>query len=198
MSTIDDRMSTNEILDALFPRTRIGVLRELESNEEGLHLRELERRTGVNSHHLSRELHALRDAGILKARRVGRQDFYRLNPDCLIYPELRSLIRKTVGLAGVLANALESFRNRIELAYIYGSQARGDIKPGSDVDLMLVGTMSLRQVSSALREAGRALGRVINPTLYSPREYEEELATADSFAARVHTGPRINLIGGNE
>jgi len=191
-------MSTSEILDALFPRTRIGVLRELEANEDGLHLRELERRTGVNSRHLSRELHALRDVGILTAKRIGRQDFYRLNPNCPIYPELRSMIRKTVGLAGVLAGALESFRDRIEHAYIYGSHARGEAKPGSDVDLMLVGSVTLRQVSSALREAGRTLGRVINPTLYSPQEYASELATTDSFVARVHNAVRIDLIEGNE
>lgn len=188
-------MSTSSILDALFSRTRIGVLRELEANEGGLHLRELERRTGVNSRHLVRELHALRDAGILTAQRIGRQVFYRLNPDCPIYPELRAIVRKTVGLAGVLADAMEPFRDRIDLAYVYGSHARGEAKPASDIDLMLVGTVTLRQVSSALREAGRALGRVVNPTLYSPAEYEKELATTDSFVERVHNGPRIEVIG---
>jgi predicted nucleotidyltransferase len=143
-----------------------------------------------------RELHALRDAGILVSRDVGRQVVYRLNPDCPIVDELRSIIRKTVGLAGVLQAALEPFAERIVQAYVYGSHARGDERVDSDVDLMMVGSVSLRELSSALREAGRSLRRTINPTLYTVEAYKKELKARDSFVSRVHHGPRLDLLGG--
>jgi len=190
-------MPTTSLTDALFPRSRSAVLSALAAaGDEGLHLREVARRTELNSKTVMRELHALRDAGILVSRDVGRQVVYRLNPDCPIVDELRSIIRKTVGLAGVLQAALEPFAERIVQAYVYGSHARGEERVDSDVDLMMVGSVSLRELSSALREAGRSLRRTINPTLYTVEAYKKELKARDSFVSRVHHGPRLDLLGG--
>ena len=190
-------MSPAQIAPTLFPAARLAVLQWLADTEDGLHLRELERRSGLNKHGLARELHALRHAGILVSRQVGNQIIYRLNPDCSIYDELRSIVRKTVGLAGVMREALKPFADRIDLAYVYGSFARGEVRPDSDIDLMIVGAVSLREVSSAIRSAGQELRRVINPTYYTPDEYALELRAEDSFINRVHNGPRIDVIGGN-
>lgn len=195
MCTIGHIMSPSGIAPVLFPAARLAVLRWLANSEDGLHLRELERRSGLNKHGLARELHALRDAGILMSKRVGNQVIYRLNPRCPIHDELRSIIRKTVGLAGVLRDALEPFADRIELAYVYGSHARGEERADSDVDLMVVGEVSLRQLSPVLGEADRATQREINPTLYRPDEYAKALEDEDSFVRRIHDGPRIDLVG---
>jgi hypothetical protein len=67
----------------------------------------------------------------------------------------------------------------------------------SDIDLMIVGSVSLRELSSALREAGRSLRRTINPTLYTAEAYRKELKAGDSFVSRVHHGPRLDLLGGS-
>ena len=188
-------MSPSRVASTLFPAARLAVLQWLATAEDGLHLRELERRSGLNKHGLARELHAMRDAGILVSTQVGNQIIYRLNPECSIYDELRSMVRKTVGLAGVLREALDPFSNRIDHAYIYGSFAKGEVRTDSDVDLMLVGAVSLREVSSAIRAAGRTLRRVINPTSYTADEYTAELRANDSFIDRVHNGPRMDVIG---
>lgn len=185
-----------QIAPTLFPAARLAVLQWLVDSEDGLHLRELERRSGLNKRGLARELHALRGAGILVSTQVGNQIIYRLNPECPIYDELRSIIRKTVGLAEVLREALDPFADRINLAYVYGSFARGEMRPDSDIDLMIVGTVSLREISSAIRSAGRTLRRVVNPTSYTAEEYAAELRKEDSFVARVHNGPRIDVIEG--
>ena len=195
--TIVGEMPTKRLIEALFPQGRSAVLSALaNAGNEGLHLREIARRANLNSKTVMRELHSLRDAGILVSREVGRQVIYCLNPDCPIYDELRSILRKTVGLSAALRSALEPLADRIEQAYVYGSHARGDERPDSDVDLMVVGRLTLRALSSPLREAGRSLHRVINPTLYTPEAYEQELQTGDSFVTRVHNGKRLNLIGG--
>jgi predicted nucleotidyltransferase len=190
-------MPTTSLTEALFPESRTAVLASLaDAGDEGIHLREVARRTDLNSKTVMRELHALRDAGILVSRDVGRQVVYRLNPDCPIYDELRSILRKTVGLAGVLRTALAPFGDRIEQVYVYGSHARGEDRRDSDIDLMVVGSVSLRELSSPLRESGRLLRRVVNPTLYTAEDYQRELKTKDSFVSRVHRGERLDLIGG--
>ena len=189
-------MSASGLAKALFSRTRMAVLTHLASASEGLHLRELERRTGVNSRHLMRELHSLRDAGVLVSTQVGRQVIYRLNPACPIYDELRSIVRKTAGLASVLRAALAPFADRIDLAYVYGSHARGEERAESDVDLMVVGDVSLKDLGSPLVRAGETLRRVVNPIVYRPDEYRKALEERDSFVSRVHGGARLDLIGG--
>ena len=190
-------MSAKGIAKTLFPKTRLAVLKELiNATDEGLHLRELERRTGLDSRGLLRELHGMRDAGILIAKRVGRQVFYRLNPSCPVHDELCSIVLKTVGLGDVLREALSPFAERIDLAYVYGSLASGEASAESDVDVLIVGAVTLRELSSSLREAGSLLRREINPTLYQPEEYREALNTQNSFVSRVHQGLRIDLIGG--
>ena len=197
MPTNEGHTPTKSLIETLFPKARIAVLSELsKAADTGLHLREIARRSGLNSKTVLREVHALRNAGVLTAQQIGRQIIYRLNPDCAIYEELRSIIRKTVGLAGVLRGALKSLQDQIEFAYIYGSHATGTERLNSDVDLMVIGNVTLRELSSPIREAGRTVQRTVNPTLYSPQEYSEELKDANSFVARVHHGARINLIGG--
>ena len=198
LSTIADIMSAKRLPEALFPRTRSDIFRELFRSDEGLHLRELERRTGVNSRHLLRELRSLHSAGILASRRVGNQVLYRFDRDCPIYEDLLSIIRKTVGIADALRDVLEAYGDAIELAYIFGSVAEGKERPDSDIDLMMVGSVTRRQVSSTIRQAERAIRREINPTFYRPAEYETALEDENSFVSRVHAGPRINLIGGTQ
>ena len=149
-------MPAKRLAETLFPKARLAVLAELTSSgNTGLHLREIARRAGLNSKTVMRELHALRDVGILHSNNVGRQVIYRLNPECPIYEELRSIIRKTVGLADVLQEVLAPLSERIELAYVYGSHASGEESAQSDVDLMIIGEVSLREVSTPLRR-GRA------------------------------------------
>ncbi len=190
-------MSTKGLAEALFPRTRLAVLKELvKENNRGIHLRELERRTGLNSRGLLRELRSLETAGILMSQRRGNQVLYRLNSRCPIYPELVGLVLKTVGLADVLREQLQPYADRIHCAYVYGSLASGEASWDSDVDLMIVGDISLKDVSQALRKAAHILGREINPTLYRPREYLSHLEDPESFVSQVHRGPRIDILQG--
>jgi predicted nucleotidyltransferase len=105
-------------------------------------------------------------------------------------------VRKTVGIADVLRETLASVADRIELAYVYGSHARGEERSDSDIDLMIVGRASLRDVSSPLREAAGILHREINPTAYRPAEYNKGCKDAESFVRRIHDGPRLPVLGG--
>jgi len=67
----------------------------------------------------------------------------------------------------------------------------------SDVDLVVVGEVSLRQLSLLLRSADRTVRREVSPTLYRPDEYAEALEDENSFVRRIHDGSRMDLIGGD-
>lgn len=189
-------MSPTRLLAVLLPRARRAILTELFARpSERLHLRELERRTGLNAKGLMRELHTLTEAGILTAQRSGNRVYYRANPDCPIYSELHALVQKSADIAGVLKRALEPLAERIALAYIYGSHATGEAGPESDIDLMLVGELALSDIASPVAQAERELSREVSTTLYSLEEYLRRARDEDGFVAKVHRGVKTVLMG---
>lgn len=185
--------------DALFGKVRRGVLALLLGHpEESYHYREVTRLLGLGHGAVSRELRNLTEAGILLRERRGRQVYYRANPHSPIYPELRGLVLKTVGLADVLRAALAPLEPRIELAFVYGSMARGESAATSDVDVMVVGDVSLSEVVAALGGAQNALGREVNPSVYPPEEFRTRATEGQHFVATVLREPKIMLIGGQD
>ena len=186
-------MPSTSLAQTLFSRTRGAVFGELFRTQEGVYLRQLERTTGIDSKQLLRELHALRDAGIIAPARVGNVVIYRFDPGCPIHEDLQAIVRKTVGLGDVLRDMLKPFADRIELAYVFGSHARGEQRADSDVDLMIVGAATRRTLGSAVRQTERALRRDLNAMFYTSTEYKTALEDSNSFVSRVHNGTRINL-----
>jgi predicted nucleotidyltransferase len=193
------RTDNGDLAATLWPAVRrrvLGLL--LGGRDRELHLREIARQVHLAPATVQREVARLTEAGILERRREGRQVYYRANQSCPIFPELRGLILKTVGLAGVLRRALESLHDRVELAFLFGSVARGDSTNQSDVDLMVIGRVTLRQLAPGLRAAQATLGREVNPTVMSVDEVADRAARADHFIASVLAQPRVFLIGGED
>lgn len=184
------------IADHLLGQTRGAVLGALLLHPEAsLHVRELARLTGASAGSLHRELRTLADLGLLLRQEVGRQVHYRANTACPVFEELAGLLRKTAGLADVLRDALASLGDAVALAFVYGSTAAGAERPGSDVDVMVLGGAGFAQVVRALAPAQATLRRDVNPTVMRPQDWAQQLAEGDGFARSVAAGPRIWLKG---
>jgi DNA-binding transcriptional ArsR family regulator len=186
-------------LDALLPKTRQGILAAmLVQPEKSWFVSELARRMGVPSSSLQRELQGLTDAGILKTHRQGRMAYYQANSDSPLFADLRGLFLKTVGLVDVLRDALKPLATRLRLAFVYGSIASGHELSDSDIDLMVVGTVSPAELSLPLRYARDLLGREINPTVYKPAEFDKKRAARDHFLTSVLETPKLFVIGNKD
>jgi len=163
--------------------------------EKSFHVRQIARITGKPAGTLYRELSSLTEAGLLLRRPFGNQVHYRANPQCPIYEELRGILRKTFGVADVLRAALESVADRIRIAFIYGSVARGEERAASDVDVMIVGQLKFSAAVLALSSAEEILRREVNPHVYSPREFKSKIADREPYLVRIVEGPKIYLTG---
>lgn len=184
------------IASALFGKTRRAVLALIYGNtEKAFYLREIARAAGSGLGAVQREVRRLSDAGILSRTARGREVYYQADPDCPIFAELKSLVIKTAGVADVLRGALSPLSDRISVAFIYGSFARGEQRPGSDVDVLLAGDATFAEVVSALGGAQETLGREINPSVYPPAEFRTKLAAGHHFLRSVMKGSRLFLIG---
>ena len=163
--------------------------------ERAFHLNELRRLTGLGSASLQRELNRLANAGLVDTQSVGNLRRFQANPQSPVYAELVALTRKTLGTVPVLRNALSPMQPGLQSAWVYGSVAKQTDTANSDIDVMLVGdNLLLSQVLACLAPAEVQLGRKINPSCYSPQEFERRRAEPDSFVNRVLSQPILPLI----
>lgn len=183
--------------DALFTKTQQRVLGVLFGQpERSFYANEIIGLAASGSGSVQRELARLEAAALVTVRRVGNQKHYQANHDTPIYAELRGIVMKTFGVADVLRTALHPLLSTIELAFVYGSLAKGSEHGGSDIDLMVIGAVrSNAALLEALSPASAQLGRAINPTLYTPHEFAQRVADGKSFIVRILEQPKIFVKG---
>jgi predicted nucleotidyltransferase len=160
-----------------------------------VYLSDLARRLHVSPSSLQRELTSLVAAGILASHRDGNRAYFRANDACPFLPELRALVAKTAGISSIVRSALEPMSDRIVLAFIYGSIARQEERPESDVDLMIVGDVSLREVSESLEESQSTLQRAVNPMVVTVDELRTALRARKHFLTAVLGKPKLFVVG---
>jgi len=200
MVTIEPNMGSVNIWDqlgpALFGKTRRAVLGLLLTHpEEAFYLRAIVRRAGLGQGAVQRELGRLTEAGLLVRRRQGHQVYYQANQNSPIFKELRSLFLKTAGVSDILRQALMGIRDRICAAFLYGSFARSEERPVSDLDVVVIGNATFGEVVSHLRSAQEILEREVNPTVYTPVEFQKKLQAKHHFVSTIIRQPKIMLIG---
>lgn len=185
------------IAAALFSDSQTRLFRWLFGQpERAFHLSELRRLTGLGSASLQRELNRLADAGLVHSERTGNLRRFRANVQSPVAAELVALTRKTLGPEVSLREALRPLVPRLQAAWLYGSVAKQTDTAASDIDVMLVGKdLPLADVLEVLLPLEAQLGRKINPTCYTPREFARRRAEPDSFVARVLAQPTVLLIG---
>jgi len=182
--------------DVLFGEYRKRILGLLLLHpEQTYHVRELARLTNTSAGTLHKELSKLSDAGILQSKKVGNQQHYSANLQCPIFEELASIFRKTSGLSDVIADALSSAKNQIQLAMVFGSVARGEEQANSDIDVMVVGDIGFGDVVSLLHESQATLRREINPVVYSVDSFKTRVEQNDSFIKEILNKPKLFIIG---
>lgn len=162
--------------------------------EEALHGREIARRIGLPAGTVARELQRLAEAGLLTRERRGNQQVYRANTHSPIFTELAGILRKTSGVVDVLANALGPVAERLRVAFVFGSVARGQESAGSDVDLMLIGDLGFREAVALLHPTQAEIGREVNPKVFAIGEFSGKLHS-DPFLAEVMSKPKLFVVG---
>jgi predicted nucleotidyltransferase len=183
-------------LDVLFPGTRRRILAAtLLDPERVWYLSDLARKLRVPPSSLQRELAALAGAEILSLSVNGNRTYYQVNRDNPVFPELRGLILKTAGLRDVIGDALKPFADKVDVAFIYGSFAKGAEHAGSDVDLMVIGRLTLSELAPTLRNVEERLRRSVNPSAYTPQEFAKKLAAGHHFVNSVFNDKKIFIHG---
>lgn len=185
------------LVDALFSGTRQKVLGLFFTQpEHAFTLKDVIDQVGAGSGGVQREVTRLVDSGLVTLTVERRRKTYKANPEAPIYPELVSLIAKTLGPVPQIGDALRALDDEIDLALIYGSVAKKTDHADSDIDVMLVSdSLTLDDVLAVLEPVESRLSRPINPTLYKKAEFEKRRANNNPFLGKVLKGQYILLKG---
>lgn len=196
-SMVKRRSPRRSLADAIFTKTQQRVLRVLFGHAgRSYYASELIRQAKGGSGATQRELARLETGGLVNTSRVGHQKHYQANPESPLYPELRAIVLKTVGLVEPLRSALAPVKEEIRAAFVFGSVAKESDRSDSDIDLMVISdSLNYAEAFGVLEPAIRALGRRINPTVYTAAEFSKKRRDESAFVTRVLAQPRIWVIG---
>ena len=186
----------SRVADALFGKARQRVLALLfGAPERRVFLRHIARLAGTGLGSVQRELARMTEAGLLIREREGNQLYYRANPGSPVFDELRGLMRKTADVTEVIRDALGALSPPVRVAAVFGSFATGTERANGDVDVLVIGTATFADVVDALAPAEQAMGREINPTVFSPAEYARKRRDDNHFLSSLDARSKLFVIG---
>lgn len=200
MGTTAPPLARSRLADALFSPVQQRVLGLLFGQpDRRFGSAELIRLAGSGTGATHRVLTRLGEAGLVTVTRTGNQKLYQANRDSPIFGELHGLAVKTVGLVEPLQRALAPLTDRIRLAFVYGSIAKGTDTASSDIDLLVVADdLGYEEVFQALLAVEVDFGRPVNPNLFGVDEWRTKVAQEDSFARRIARLPRLIVLGSDD
>ena len=158
-----------------------------------VHLRDLARRSGLSPATVRQDVRKLQGMDLVHSRRDGNRVYYKANDAHPLYIEIHRMVVKTSGLAEVLRRRLES--EDIRVAFVFGSVAEGTERAESDVDLCVIGTATLKDLSSRLAGIDGEIAREVNPFCLTPGEYRRRVRAKDHFLTNVLSSPRLFVRG---
>lgn len=196
MRGISTQRKMNVLIELLSSRVKAEIFRLLfGAQAHELHSREIARQSRLADATVRQELKKLLRLGIIEIRRDGNRSYYRANNQHPLYLDIRNLVLKTSGLVEVLRPPLTV--PEIQLAFVFGSVAGGNETAHSDVDLMVLGSLGLRQLTKLLSGVSEQIGREINSHVITVDEFKRRKKVGDHFLTTVLAAPKL-FVKGNE
>jgi predicted nucleotidyltransferase/predicted transcriptional regulator with HTH domain len=197
MGTILEPISLS---NALFSKVQQRVLALIFGQpDRSFYTSEIMRNVQSGTGAVERELSRLQRSGLVSVERIGNQKHYRANHQSPIFAELQSLVIKTVALTEPLRKSLEPYSDKIKAAFVYGSVAKGTDTTRSDIDLMVIGdALSYSELYAALQDVENALGRKVNPTFLSLKDWRRKASDKGSFISKINALPKIFVFGSEQ
>ncbi len=177
--------TTMDIIRLLFKskiRQKI-LIRFFADESRKFYINEMARNVDTSQGTCRRELNKLVDMGLLSSSRTGNLLFYEINIKSPFYNEFRAIILKTIGIEVILKNKLHGL-DGISYAFIFGSYAKKEFKPESDIDIAIIGTITEISLIKVIKNIEKTVAREINYHLYSLEEFNDKVKST-SFMKNI-------------
>ena len=183
------------MLTKLFSSTRAELLGLFFNNpDDRFYLREIARHIGRDPAGIKRELDNLVKIGLLAKEKRGVQKYYYANKSSPIFSEMKGLIFKTTGAQGAMKTSLSRLKG-VQVAFIYGSYAKGAEKEDSNINLMVIGQANITELNDMVMGLEEKLKRDIDYLVFDELEYRKRKKLKDPFIRELLKGKKIFLVG---
>ena len=145
------------------------------------YLRELANEFNVSTNSVREELNQLTKTKLLTSKKSGRQVFYKANQKHPLFPELKSMVGKVMGIDQVIEGIVTRLGD-LERAYLLDDYAEG--KDTGIIDLLLVGNIDQYHLNDLSRKTERYIKRKIRSLVLSRDEFK-------AFEPRLKIFPNI-------
>ncbi|HEX4840087.1 MAG TPA: nucleotidyltransferase domain-containing protein [Rhabdochlamydiaceae bacterium] len=153
------------------------------------------KKTGHLLIQVQRALKVLVEIGLITSEKRGKMVYYKAIRTFPGFEDLKNLFFKAVGLGENIRTALDPVINKIDFVFIFGSVAKNEESITSDIDLFIIGKISLRELTKFLSPLGRDLQREMNPVVFDPLEFQKRVLNKDHFLEEVIDSKKIWIIG---
>ena len=172
----------NLLSSIISSKTRIKLLMRFFFNPKTRsYLRELAKEFNVSTNSVREELNQLTYTKLLKSQKNGRQVFYMANTEHALFPELKSMVSKVLGIDQVIDGIVQRLGD-LERAYLIDDYAEG--KDSGIIDLLLVGNIDRYHLNDLSRKTERYIKRKIRTLVLSRDEFED-------YQARLKQQPNV-------
>ncbi|MCA9808253.1 MAG: nucleotidyltransferase domain-containing protein [Cyanobacteria bacterium HKST-UBA06] len=159
---------------------------------------ELSDQIGGHLRNTQKMLQKLQETGLIRHYKKGRMSYYQANKHHPAFEELKRLFLKTIALGDLLRESLKPMAEHIRLACIFGSFATGEETPDSDIDVLIVGNLSLKSVAKALGPISDTVKREVNPLVFTPRGFAEGYEEKNRIVEVLVSCPKLWLVGSQD
>ncbi len=185
----------SELLTKLFSSTRAELLSLFFNNPDSkFYLREIARHISKDAAGIKRELDTLVKIGLLAREQRGVQKYYYADKNSPVFSEMKGLIFKTTGIQGSIKATLSRLKG-VQLAFIYGSYARGSEKEDSNINIMVIGQVNITELNDMVMTLEEKLKREIDYLVFDEQEYRKRKDAKDHFIREIVKGKKIFLVG---
>jgi predicted nucleotidyltransferase len=185
----------NLLAQILSSQVRAEIFRLLfDGSRASIHLRDLQRKSGLAIGTIQKEISHLKELDLVTSKRDGNRLYFSANSNHPLYKEICGIVEKTSGVSQLIKEALGPLKG-IDCAFLFGSFARGEEKSHSDIDLIVIGSVGLRSLSSVFKVVTDQIQREINPHVYSVKSWRDKVKKRDHFVRSVLTDQKVFLIG---
>jgi len=184
------------VLESLFSSSaRVRILSLLLLNPDArFYLREIETITGLAIRSIQRETEKLETLGLIHKSAEANKVYFQGNRNHPLFPELRKMLLKAVGLRVVLGDVRQT-DNKVKAALIHGPIVAGREKPTDPIPIFVVGDVPKQELQARAKELQSSIRREITCYVRTPQSFRSRVQLGYGFVANVLAGPKLFLIG---
>ena len=165
-------------------KTKIKVLVRLFMNPgTQSYLRQLATEFGISTNAVREELKQLSSTKLIQSSKQGKRVLYRANESHPLYPELKSMVSKVLGVDQVIDGIVKRLGD-LQEAYLLDDYAEG--KDTGIIDLLLVGDINSYHLNDLSKKTERYINRKIRTIVFSPEEFSR-------FAEKLKDKPHLRI-----